>query len=101
MEISFTPSPDVAVSLMPLLDTLERRAHPNEIRNTEHNPDTHTPLHSVQERPLLDYRPRSIKIILAELTLPNYFSQTDPTPRILANEQLQHLESAHLLHLNC
>jgi hypothetical protein len=96
MEVSFSPSSDVAVVLNALLDILERRAHPNEIHNTEHN----STLHSVQERPQLDYRPRSIKVILAELTLPNYFSQTDPTPRILANEQLQILEYANLIHLN-
>ena len=96
MEVSFTPSPDVAVVLNALLDILERRAHPNEIHNTEHN----ATLRSVQERPPLDYRPRSIKVILAELTLPNYFSQTDPTPRILANEQLQILERENLIHLN-
>jgi hypothetical protein len=35
---------------------------------------------------------RSIKIALANLTLPTYFSQTDPTPRIVANEQLSLLE---------
>jgi|CXWL01.1.fsa_nt_gi hypothetical protein len=99
MEIYFSPSPDVAVVLNALLDILERRSSQNGTRNTEHNPDTHTNLRSVQERPPLDYRPRSIKVIVAELTLPNYFSQTDPTPRILANEQLQILERANLIHL--
>jgi hypothetical protein len=78
MEISFSPSPDVAVALNALLDILERRASQNGIHATQY---------------------RSIKVTLADISLPHYFSQTDPTPRIVANEQLQLLERANLIHL--
>lgn len=75
MEISFAPSPDVSVALNALLDILERR---NGTRTTQQ---------------------RSIKIILAHLPLPAYFSQTDPTPRLIANEQFSLLEKKGLLQL--
>jgi len=78
MEVSFTPSPDVAVVLDALLDILERRTSHNETRTTQY---------------------RSIKVTLADIPLPHYFSQIDPTPRIVANEQLQLLERANLIHL--
>jgi len=78
MEISFIPSPDVIVVLNASLDILERRAAQNGTRNTQY---------------------RSIKVTLADIPLPHYFSQTDPTPRIVANEQLQLLERANLIHL--
>jgi hypothetical protein len=78
MEVSFSPSPDVAVVLNSLLDILERRAAQNGTRTTQH---------------------RSIKVTLADIPLPHYFSQTDPTPRIVANEQLQLLGRANLIHL--
>ncbi len=81
MEISFTPSPDVAVVLNALLDILERRAAQNGTRTTEH-------------------APRSIKISLSDLSLPNYFSQSNPEPRLIANEQLIHLEKNGLLQLS-
>jgi len=68
MELSFTPSPDVSVALNALLDILERR---NGTQTRQH---------------------RSIKIALTNLALPTYFSQTDPTPRMVANEQLILLE---------
>jgi len=79
MEVSFTPSPDVAVVLDALLDILERLTSHNETRTTQY---------------------RSIKVTLADIPLPHYFSQIDPTPRIVANEQLQLLERANLIHLN-
>ncbi len=79
MEASFIPSPDVAVVLNALLDIFERRASQNGTRATQY---------------------RSIKVSLADIPLPHYFSQTDPTPRIVANEQLQLLERANLIHLN-
>lgn len=69
-EISFTPSVDVSVVLNALLDIFERRK----------SPET-----------------RSIKVNLADLKLPDYFSQTEPTPRITANEQFTALEKAGLL----
>ena len=76
MEISFSPSPDVVVMLNTLLDILERRAS----HSTEH-------------------ATRSIKITLTDLPLPNYFSQANPEPRLIANEQLIHLEKNGLLRL--
>ncbi|MBI5838871.1 MAG: DUF2399 domain-containing protein [Chloroflexi bacterium] len=78
MEVPFVPSPDVSVALNALLDVLERRPSENGTRNTQH---------------------RSIKVTLTALPLPNYFSQTDPTPRLIANEQLQILERANLIQL--
>ncbi len=98
MEFSFTPSPDVTVALNTLLDILERRYSRNpslpklrrdnvsEVEGTEHA--THTTHHA-----------RSIKLTLANLPLPTYFSQTDPTPRLTANEQLSILEKKELLKL--
>jgi hypothetical protein len=80
MEISFTPSPDVAVILNALLDILERRTQLATRMN--------------------GHRTRSIKITLNELALPAYFSQTDPIPRLIANEQLTQLEQANLIHLD-
>ena len=76
MEISFTPSLDVAVVLNALLDILERRTS-----------------HSTQ------HETRSIKVTLADLPLPSYFSQANPEPRITANEQLIHLEKSGLIKL--
>jgi hypothetical protein len=98
MEFSFTPSADVTVALNALLDILERRHSRNsallklrgdnvsEVERTEHaNCTTHNA--------------RSIKLTLANLSLPTYFSQTDPTPRLTANEQLIILEKNELLKL--
>ena len=76
MEISFTPSPDVAVIIHAILDKFENRIQ----RNTQHSP-------------------RSIKILLTDIPLPSYFSQTDPSPRLIANDQLTQLERAGLLQL--
>lgn len=42
---------------------------------------------------------RPIKILLRDLSLPGYFSQLDPHPRQIANNQLQTLERAGLLRL--
>ena len=80
MGFSFTPSPDVSVALNALLDILERRPQNNGTRNTEH-------------------ATRSIKIILTNISLPTYFSQTDPTPRLIANEQFILLEKSGLIAL--
>jgi hypothetical protein len=77
MEISFTPSSDVAVVLNTLLDLFERR-----LQHTFHRKDHTT---------------RSIKVTLTDIDLPAYFSQTDPAPRLIANEQLNQLEQANLL----
>ena len=75
MEISFTPSPDVSVALNALLDILERR---NGTRNTQQ---------------------RSIKVTLANLSLPSYYSQANPEPRLISNEQFSLLEKHGLLQL--
>lgn len=72
MELSFTPSPDVNVVLNVLLDILERRA---------------------------EHTTRSIKVTLTTLPLPGYFSQTNPEPRLVANEQFSLLEKQGLLQL--
>ncbi|MBN1451541.1 MAG: hypothetical protein JW963_11040 [Anaerolineales bacterium] len=79
MEISFVPSPEVAVVLNALLDILERRRK-YEIRDKSRT--TH-----------------SIKITLKESELPDYFSQIDPQPRLIANEQFDQLEQIGLLSL--
>jgi hypothetical protein len=79
MEISYVPSPDVAVVLNTLLDIFERRTQ-HETRKNGHGT-------------------RSIKINLNELALPTYFSQIDPQPRLIANDQLTRLEHAGLLTL--
>ena len=72
MELPFTPSPDVTVTLNALLDILERRA---------------------------EQTTRSIKVVLATLRLPGYFSQANPEPRLTANEQFNLLEKKGLLQL--
>jgi hypothetical protein len=79
MEISFIPSPDVAVVLNSLLDLFERRMQ-----------------HTLRKK---DHTTRSIKVTLTDIHLPAYFSQTDPAPRLIANEQLTQLEKASLLAL--
>jgi len=72
MTIPFTPSPDVSVALNALLDIFEHRKSPEA---------------------------RVIKVNLADLRLPSYFSQTDPAARLTANEQFAALEKAGLLKL--
>jgi hypothetical protein len=71
-DISFIPSPDVSLALNALLDIFERRKSPEV---------------------------RAIKVRLADLPLPAYFSQTDPVARLTANEQFTALEKAGLLKL--
>lgn len=98
MELSFIPSPDVVVILNALLDKFENRAKHNHVvseakgtynasRNKEHATRN------------TEHAPRSIKIPLTDLPLPTYFSQTDPEPRTIANQQLQTLEQKGLLRL--
>ncbi len=79
MEIIFAPSSDVTIVLNALLDIFERRE-----KHETYNKSRTT---------------RSIKVALKELELPAYFSQIDPQPRLIANEQLNQLEQAGLLHL--
>lgn len=79
MDDLFIPSPDVTSLLQALLDRHERRlvAALGEGAGNQ----------------------RSICLKLAELSLPGYFNQADPEPRIIANQQLQRLEQAGLLRL--
>ena len=79
MEISFVPSSDVAVVLNALLNIFERREQ-----------------HATRKN---GHGTRPIKITLNELALPTYFSQIDPQPRLITNEQLSRLEHAGLLTL--
>lgn len=92
MEISFTPSPDVVVILNTLLDKFENRAK----RNGNHA-SRNRALNEAEE---IYHAPRSIKVSLTDIPLPSYFSQTDPNPRIVANEQLQSLEHIDAIKLN-
>jgi hypothetical protein len=80
MEISFTPSPDVSVVLNTLLDIFERRTSQASKSQTEH-------------------ATRAIRVNLSGISLPSYFSQTDPLARLTANEQFTALEKAGLLQL--
>jgi hypothetical protein len=88
-ELTFSPSPDVTVVLNALLDIFERRTAKNGTRNMEHA--TH--------HPEAQRSGRSIRVTLADLPLPSYFSQLDPAPRLIANEQFSALEKAGLLKL--
>ncbi len=67
--ISFTPSPDTATLLNRLLDGFELRGGQPK---------------------------RAVRVRLGDVAtlLPGYYSQTDPTPRVVANEQLAALERA-------
>jgi hypothetical protein len=80
-ESLFIPTPDVKLILHTLLDKLERRVAGS--------------FSTVPEAQIH----RSIKIVLGELELPGYFSQMNPEPRQVANEQLQQLENAGMLRL--
>ena len=73
-EISFIPTPDTAALIHRLLDIYERRGGAGK---------------------------RIIRVRLDDVTdtLPGYYSQTDPHPRLTTNEQLTELEKRGLLHL--
>lgn len=74
MTISFVPTPDVAAVLQVLLAVYERRGG----------------------------EPRqAVRVNLDDVagTLPGYYSQTDPIPRVTANEQLETLEKHGLVRL--
>ena len=79
MDITFSPSPDVVVILNTLLDQFEQRAR----QHTGGEPAS----------------TRTIKITLADTALPAYFSQTDPEPRVTANQQLRQLSELGLVNL--
>ena len=70
--ISFVPSADTRVILNALLDIFERR----ESSST-----------------------RAIKVKLREINLPAYFSQQDPEPRMITNQQMQSLADSNLIQL--
>ena len=70
--ITLTPSPDVAAILHNLLDQYERRQDPHA---------------------------RVIRFELEGVELPGYYSQLDPEPRQVANEQLERMEEAGLVRL--
>ena len=74
MSILFTPTSDVSAILHILLDVYERRGGAPQ---------------------------RVVRITLDDVavTLPGYFSQTDPIPRVTANEQLEALEKHGVIRL--
>ena len=82
-EISFSPSPDVTAMLNALLDKLEKRSR-QDIESESGTPQR---------------RSYPVRLPLAEIDLPGYFSQTDPEPLILANQQLQELQKHSLVTL--
>jgi len=80
-ELTFVPSSDVKLLINELLDRFERRM-------------VGSPSAFGEVRPI-----RAVKVVLNEIGLPGYYSQIDPEPRQVANEQLQALEKAGLLRL--
>jgi hypothetical protein len=73
VKIQFIPTPDTASIINHLLDIFERR----------------------------DGAPRQVvRVQVNDLSLPGYYSQTDPTPRVKANEQLTRLAQQGWLSLN-
>jgi hypothetical protein len=92
-ELSFTPSDDVAILLNALLDIYERRR--SHLR--------HPAISSLREVKESYLHPnegeRSIKVVLDDVNIPNYFSQIDPNPREVANGQLKILEQKGWLRL--
>lgn len=80
--ILFTPAPDVVRVLHALLDRLEARPAGEP---TEQVGETH--------------RSRPARLRLADLQLPGYFSQEDPLPRLVTNQQLLDLEKQGWLNL--
>ena len=70
--VALVPSPDVAAILHNLLDQYERRQDPHA---------------------------RVIRCDLEGIELPGYYSQLDPEPRQVANEQFRRLEEAGLVRL--
>lgn len=82
-EAPFQPSPDVAILLHMLLDKFENRKR----RDVE------------GETGNLSHRTHPVRVALEEIDLPGYFSQTDPEPRLLANQQFQELQKHGLVTL--
>ena len=82
-DLLFIPSPDGTAILHALLDTFERRSS----------------LPAGGGSGVRESR-RAIRCTLDLLPLPAYHSQSDPTPRQIANEQLQTLERAGVVKLD-
>jgi len=90
--LSFVPTPDVAAILHILLDVYERRGGAPPRGTT--GPASEAALGERKQR-------HAVRVNLDDVagTLPGYYSQTDPTPRVTANEQLAQLEKRGLVHL--
>ena len=73
---SFLPSPDVATILHTLLNIYERRELPSPSRRGDGG----------------EVHRHAIRCDVHSMSLPGYHSQVDPTPRLVANEQLAALE---------
>lgn len=86
--LPFNPSADVEVLLNALLDKYERRAS---------IPNYAAP--AGEDKSGGGRSRRAIRCSLGDAALPGYFSQVDPEPRLVANQQLQALEQAGLLRL--
>jgi hypothetical protein len=71
--ILFVPSADTRVIIAALLDIFERREASSM---------------------------RAIKVMLREINLPAYFSQQDPEPRMITNQQMQTLADSNLIQLH-
>ena len=94
--MNFTPSSDVASILHALLDAYERRPHP---LPDGASLDEHPERSEAQSKGRRERGVRAIRFTLDAHSLPVYFSQTDPTPRQIANDQLQALEQAGVVKL--
>ena len=92
VDSQFSPSDDVAMLLGALLDAYERRqpTYPSK------GAGSGSSLSTIE---VVRWNTFSIKCSLRDLPLPGYFSQLDPNPRVIANEQLQTLEQKGWLYL--
>ncbi|MGH2523425.1 MAG: hypothetical protein ACRDH2_13055, partial [Anaerolineales bacterium] len=84
-DLSFVPSPDVAAILHVLLDVYERRPP--------------LPSGRPKDGPGVRVSQRAIRYNFDAFGLPTYFSQTDPAPRRITNDQLHALERAGVVKL--
>jgi hypothetical protein len=90
-DLFFLPSDDVAILLNALLNAYERRRLPSPKLGEGSGPV----LGKVEGAKGI----RTIKIALGDTKIRNYFSQIDPHPRLIANEQLKTLEQKGWLRL--
>lgn len=96
--IAFVPVEDVRVVLGALLDRCERRPSPPAPLPTLGEGGVCSPPPESGDGPGVRAA-RAIKLPLSSLPLPAYFSQEDPEPRLIANQQFQALERLGLLRL--